>query len=368
LEFKLNNSFRHSALVVVFSVSAISSMFAQGPDASKDLAESTQYQQKLRAVTSDTAAYVARIVQKWENAARASGKWDATWETNLTAALMKLSPDNLMIAGDAASLDEMMQVLMTGRATPAISSSQLTPSLGGALAPRADIKPFELGDLGADLVYTPIPPCRVLDTRNIGGPVSGVHTLDADNATSFAGQGGFNGPCGVPFGVARAVVITFTVTTPNNSGFLTAWGLGAQPNSSVLNWTAGWTIANTTVIPIVPGGGNDFSVFLSASANLIADVQGYFAAPEATALDCTTVTSGFVAVPVNNYTTVDATCPTGRTVTGGGHFVNEGTLGFPGVWIFSIPTGNTWRVYVDNQTNGARNVQSYARCCRVPGR
>jgi len=343
-------------------------MFAQGPEAGKDLAESTQYQQKLKAVTSDTGAYVARLVQKWENAARASGKWDATYETNLTAALMKLSPDNLIAAGDAASYEEVMRVLMTGRKNPAVSSAQLTTSLGGAVAPRAEIKPFDLGDLGNDLVYTPVFPCRILDTRNTGGPVTGVHSYDVDNATSFGFQGGYNGPCGVPFGVARAVVITFTVTTPNNSGYLTAWGSGSQPLSSVLNWTTGWTIANTTVIPINPGGGADINVFLSASANLIADVQGYFAAPEATALDCTTVTSGFVAVPVNNYTTVDATCPTGRTVTGGGHFVNEGTLGFPGVWIFSIPTGNTWRVYVDNQTNGARNVQSYARCCRVPGR
>jgi len=372
MKFKLNHTFRHSALVVMFSLTAVPSLFAQGSDSAKDVAESTRYQQKLKEVTTDAAAYVARIVHKWEDAARASGKWDPTYEANLTAALMRLSPDNLLAAGDAASLEEMMQVLMTGRKAPSLSSGQLTPSLAGAVAPRdADIKPFELGDLGADLVYTPIFPCRVLDTRNIGGPITGLHSYDVDNATSFGFQGGFNGPCGVPFGVARAVVITFTATTPNNSGFLTAWGPGTQPLSSVLNWTAGWTIANTTVIPISPGGGADINLFLSASTNLIADVQGYFAAPEATALDCTNVlqpSAGFQNVAVNVLTNIDATCPTGRTATGGGYDLNETAPEYLHVYAAPHPNGNGWRTTISNQSTAVRQVRTWVRCCRVPGR
>jgi hypothetical protein len=49
----------------------------------------------------------------------------------------------------------------------------------------------------------------------------------------------------------------------------------------VLNWAAGDTIANTTSVPIVPGGGNDFSIYSSSGAHVVSDVLGYYAAPGA---------------------------------------------------------------------------------------
>jgi hypothetical protein len=136
----------------------------------------------------------------------------------------------------------------------------------------------------------------------------------------------------------------------------------------VLNYTAGPTILNTAIVPVLPGGGNDFSVFSSGASELAIDVVGYFAAPVATALDCITVSSAATAIPVDAWTPVDAVCPVGRTATGGGYNTPEGTLGYPGVWVTSLPNGNGWRVWVDNQTNGARTITSYATCCRVPGR
>jgi hypothetical protein len=50
--------------------------------------------------------------------------------------------------------------------------------------------------------------------------------------------------------------------------------------SSVINYAAGQTVANTTIVPVVPGVGNDFSIYSSAgNPHVIIDVVGYFAAP-----------------------------------------------------------------------------------------
>ena len=230
--------------------------------------------------------------------------------------------------------------------------------------------PGDLGDIAADLVYTPVTPCRVVDTRlAAAGAIIGntTRTFDMDG-TNFSTQGGFGGSCGIPSGVARAVVMTITVTQPVATGYFTAWAFGPQPFISVLNYEAGETIANSTIVPVAPSAGADFSLYSFATAHAIIDVMGYFAAPVATALDCTTVNSAVTAVPNNTWTAIDANCPAGRTATGGGYDTTEGTLGYPNVWITTRPNGNGWRTWVDNQTGGNRNIQTFVRCCRVPGR
>ena len=359
--------------ILFVSIVVIPNSFAQPAANFKDnpeAAQRAQYQEKLQHVLDDKAAYIAALVQRWENSARESGRWDENFAADLSNALTKLQPDNLLAAGEAPSYDAMMGVMATGQRFDLMMS-------GGRAAVKASerqsqaILPAALGDIANDLVYTPVVPCRIVDTRNAGGVISAntARSFDVDGGT-FLGQGGVNGSCGIPFGVARAVAMTLTVTQPSAGGFFTAWAVGSpQPLSSVINFAAGQTIANTTIVPVVPGGGPDFNLFVGGStAHVITDVVGYFAAPAATALDCITVSSAVTPVGVNVWTAVDASCPLGRTATGGGYDVPEGTLGFPGVWINSQPNGNGWRTWVDNQTNGNRNVQTSVRCCRLPGR
>jgi hypothetical protein len=315
--------------------------------------QQAQQQQKLEQILSDRAGYVAAIVQRWEDSARASGRWDESYSVDLQQALMSLQPENLLAAGEAPSYETMMTVLKTGRTDATLQT-------------RA---PLQLGQVGADQVYTAVTPCRIIDTRlAVLGALNGVRSFDVDGS-NFTAQGGSATGCGIPFGVASAVAMTITVTGSVSPGFIVAWSVTtAQPLSSVLNYNAAQTIANTTIIPVAPGAGDDFNLFSFSNTHVIVDVAGYYAAPVATALDCISVASAVTAMPVNVWTNLDVTCPAGRTATGGGYFTTEGNGGYPGVWTLTMPAGNGWRTWVDNQTIGTRTIQTWCNCCRVPGR
>jgi hypothetical protein len=145
----------------------------------------------------------------------------------------------------------------------------------------ADLQPSLLGDFSRDNVYTAVTPCRIVDTRLAGGQFAGnvARAYDVDGS-NLGGQGGSTSGCGIPFGVAASAAMTITVTGTTGPGYITAWGLGTQPLSSVLNYAAGDTVANTTIVPVVPGVGNDFSIYSSSgNPHVIIDVVGYFAAP-----------------------------------------------------------------------------------------
>jgi len=74
-------------------------------------------------------------------------------------------------------------------------------------------------------------------------------------------------------------------------------------------------------------------------------------------------------VPPEQPAEIDVTCPAGRTAMGGGLLVNEIPFGFPGLFLNSLPMGlDGWRTLVENHTGGARDVVTFVKCCRVPGR
>ncbi|CAN5596831.1 hypothetical protein BH10ACT2_BH10ACT2_00550 [soil metagenome] len=128
------------------------------------------------------------------------------------------------------------------------------------------------------LSYTGLAPARLLDTR-----VGGV-TID--------GQFGGNGPVGpgsvlnlmvlgrggVPDTNVGAVAINVTATSPTTNSFVTVYPRGAAlPTASSLNFKAGQTIANMTIVPV--GASGQISLFnKSGQTHLIIDVLGWFRA------------------------------------------------------------------------------------------
>jgi hypothetical protein len=115
--------------------------------------------------------------------------------------------------------------------------------------------------------YTLIP-CRVLDSRQGFGPFQpGVSRMIS-----------VHGSCGIP-STARAISANITAVNPTAAGHFTLFQSGLpQPNTSTINFKAGQTRANNTIVGVSTTG------WLSAVAglppagqvDLLLDVNGYF--------------------------------------------------------------------------------------------
>jgi hypothetical protein len=122
--------------------------------------------------------------------------------------------------------------------------------------------------------YHPLPPSRILDTRDGTGtgfaqPIGPQGSLQV----TVAGRGG------VPSANVTAVVLNTTVTDTTAASYLTVYPTGVpQPVASNLNWTAGQTIPN--LVEVAVGSGGQVTVFNAAgSTNVIFDVAGYVTSP-----------------------------------------------------------------------------------------
>jgi hypothetical protein len=118
------------------------------------------------------------------------------------------------------------------------------------------------------LVFYPVTPCRILDTRDAASPLSGMRTVSMRS-----------GPCALPT-AARAVSTNITVVPQAGTlAYLSAWTAGEpQPLVSTLNSFDGRVVANAAIVPIGPIGA--ISLFAPHSTHVIVDVNGYFAPPQ----------------------------------------------------------------------------------------
>ena len=118
--------------------------------------------------------------------------------------------------------------------------------------------------------FVPVAPTRIMDTRtNLGGSAPAGHR----GVTLQVG-----GTPAVPSGVT-AVVLNLTVTGASAAGYVTAYPHGGfMPNTSSINFSAGQTVANLSVVQISAGGAIDLYNGSAATAQIIVDVAGYYLA------------------------------------------------------------------------------------------
>jgi hypothetical protein len=131
--------------------------------------------------------------------------------------------------------------------------------------------------------FFPITPCRVVDTRvsNPTTPALGAPSLVAGQQRSFQ----FTlSSCNVqtPVYVGGAYSINVTVIPKDGPvGYVTVWGTSASepdtPVTSTINDTKGTVVANAAIVTVNPGTGGGVSVFASDEADVVIDVNGYFA-------------------------------------------------------------------------------------------
>jgi hypothetical protein len=140
------------------------------------------------------------------------------------------------------------------------------------------------------LVYSPLPACRLADTRLSAagalapGAPRAFHVVGA--SADFAAQGGAAGGCGLPgfsAGAAqvKAVVVNLVAVNPQGPGNLRAWASDqAAPAASVLNYAQvpGLNIANGLVLSVRQDSeGQDLTLRVDQSAaHVVVDVLGYF--------------------------------------------------------------------------------------------
>jgi hypothetical protein len=123
----------------------------------------------------------------------------------------------------------------------------------------------------APTAFHTLPPCRIVDTRNAPGPY-GAPALSAGGVRSFA----LTSQCGIP-PTAKSVAANLTVTQPTAGGHLTVFPAGSVPPlASAINFSAGQTRANNSVLRLGDGGAVWVLSATSGTVHLILDVTGWF--------------------------------------------------------------------------------------------
>lgn len=127
----------------------------------------------------------------------------------------------------------------------------------------------------SNLVYYPLAPCRVIETRQEYRPTPGPFGPPSLKAQETRRYRFPSTPyCSIPSGAA-AYSVTITLVPPQPVIFLTAWPAGgSRPNVSSINSPAGRILANSV---IVPANSDSIDVMAWDKTDVLVDINGYFA-------------------------------------------------------------------------------------------
>ncbi len=307
---------------------------------------------------SERAQWVYRIVAKWGGHVQEAYRVDPRrWAESMGPVFTRAPLSSLRAAAEAKGFAAMNDALLA------------TSSPAGITAKRSKPAGKALGDPGQDLVYVPVTPCRILDTRIAGGPIpaNSFRDFDITDVVRFAPQGGDTSNCNVgDKGSFAAAALNITVVSPSTAGYITAFPyLASQPTAATLNYAAGDIRNGPAIVRLDQSAATyEFSVYSFAQTHLVADVVGYFREPEATALECLN-TAEVQAVSIAGTINVAAnSCPAGyAAISGGCKSTNPSTP----VYVMGSYTDNSRHYCQFYLPSAGRPVSAYTRCCRTPG-
>lgn len=289
---------------------------------------------------------VYQIVEKWAPYVQEAHNVDAkTWARSMQSAFNAASLDSLQQAADARTYNVMAASLTDGKVTP-----------------------NALGDISTDLVFVPIAPCRVFDTRaNGGAPIAAGSTrgIDVSAISDYSFQGGAASNCSGmgAAGSFAAVAMNFTSVAPAQTGYFTAFPFGGtQPLAATQVYNAGQILSNFAVVQLDQGASaNEMSIFSERALHLVGDAVGYYINPQATALDCVELDSAVTNLAAGASANVFApNCAAGYTRTEVQCRPSS----------FSMRQAGSWSGHCNmvNESASATTATATSRCCRVPGR
>lgn len=317
----------------------------------------------LLTIDQNRATVIDRIVADWGEALTRSNAGIDSGQ--LRQLLERMRADHLLAASLAGSLEGLRSVI-TG------AQSGQPKTLG-----KSDATIKALGDTADDVVYTPVTPCRLVETRGTypavyqgdGTPSHTAVPFNAGEIRNYTLLGG-NGVClsQLPSGLNPAAVQVQVFAIPVNG---VSGDVEVLPQGSAFGSTAtlvflgnlSFTSAGTTAR--ANQGSNQIGVQVrSGVAHIAMDVVGYFAAPVATAVQCTQVASASTPIAVSSDTLVALpSCAAGYTRTGSNC---SGTANVPGGYL--VETNTTGCLFRNLSAVATYNATATSICCRIPGR
>ena len=294
------------------------------------------------------------------------------WAQRMVPTFVHADPDNLRNAlkrttyeGASAELSGAGARLTDDRVIDTMARGSLVPA---SVPPELLAK--ALGSAAADLVYTPVTPCRILDTRVAGGAVAAGGTRDFNavvgSGGNFGSQGGSATDCGVVAAGQAAAVINLTAVTPAGAGYATAYPFGStRPLASSVNYTAGAIVNNSIVVKLPsPLTTKDFTVYTFAASDFVADIVGTYAPPVATALQCASVDGTLKTLAAGEYALLSTvSCPAGYSAVSAAFTGSQDV-----VMADSYVAASSVQIFVKNTSTVSQQAIPKAICCRVPGR
>ncbi len=223
-------------------------------------AERLYKMERLAALDADLPGAIQALAEQWSGPSGFSA--DELFKT-----FQRASSDQLLALQDATSINEVDRILLGGESDT--------------------VNPLTLGSLFRDYVYTPVEPCRIVDTRiAVGGgnpiPANTTRDFHVHGTTLIVAQGGNIAGCIAPQGEPRAVHVNVTVVPAGGNGHVRVFpdGRATPPTASLVNFKQGTNIANAATIETrfsTNASTPDISVFVAnAPAHVIMDVMGYY--------------------------------------------------------------------------------------------
>src|SRR5438094_114956 len=223
-------SARHVTILVSIFVSLIG-----GNVSAQSIAPSA-----LLTIDQNRATVVERIVGEWADRLAMSNAGISP--AQLRQILSGLRSDHLLAASLAGSAEGLRDVVSAALVR---SDAAVSPTL---------MHTKSLGDTTDDLVYTPVVPCRIVDTRSGGGGVflpGNQRDWLAFSPGGFAGQGGSATNCGIP---VRPVAIMANTTMASGIFSTVAGGAGNTASATYSAVAGGSTNLASGVDSTVAGG------------------------------------------------------------------------------------------------------------------
>ena len=333
---------------IVLSVALVCPAFAARPD--------IDIKAELRAIRGDPALVVDL------NRAVIVGDLVKRWESEFVTASMpppaasdflyRASAHDLYRAALADSFDAVLAAV----------SDNATSAKG------TDTK--AVGDTGRDVSYTPVTPCRLLDTRGGFPAVYAGGPFASNEIRTYTMQGG-NGVClaQLPAGLNPAAVQmqVFGIPTTSASGDIEILPQGSSFGSTATMVYVGSIPFNTVSTNAkVNLATNEISIQVrGGGAHVAIDVVGYFKAPSLAPVNDTLRTANFTIFAGNFGTFSTLGCPVGQATISGSCSTSSPSDFLTGSY---LNVSNGWSCDFNNLSGLNQLVTVNAQCIEIPAR